>query len=284
MITAKAIIFGDKNRLLDFNAVEHPLVLQLGGSNPSEMAHATKIAKDWGYDEVNINVGCPSNRVQSGHFGACLMLTPEIVADCVKQMKQVVDIPISVKCRIGVDEQDSYQALTDFIHIISEAGCNDFTLHARKAWLKGLSPKENRSVPEINYKWVYQIKRDFPQLIIAINGGIMNMDEACQHLQQVDGVMLGRAVYHQPYLLSEVDGILEKTVVRAPTREQILIDFISYMEQQKKQGVPIRTMTRHILGLYHSQPKAKRFRQLLSGKVVEIAHLHQYLAEVENGS
>jgi tRNA-dihydrouridine synthase A len=277
MVTTKAILNGDKNRLLDFDAAEHPLVLQLGGSESNEMAQCAKIAQDWGYDEVNINVGCPSNRVQSGSFGACLMQTPEVVAQCVDAMRQASDIPVSVKSRIGVDNMESYEQLSNFVTQIENAGCENFVIHARKAWLKGLSPKENRTVPPLNYDWVYRIKKNFPHLAIAINGGIMSVDEATVHLQSVDSVMLGRAAYHQPYLLSEVDNKIYHKTLDAPSREQVLLDFIEYIKQQNDQGVPIRSMTRHILGLYHAQPKAKKFRQLLSGKVVGLEHLYQWL-------
>lgn len=280
MITAKAILFGDKNRLLDFDESEHPLVLQLGGSEPKEMAQAAKVAKDWGYDEVNINAGCPSDRVQSGRFGACLMNTPEIVADCVSAI-HAVDIPVSVKSRIGVDDMESYEELSNFIAIVANAGCTHFTIHARKAWLKGLSPKENRSIPLLNYDWVRQIKRDFPSLMIGINGGITSIDSACEHLESVDNVMLGRVIYHQPYLLTQVDTKIYQQNTQVPSREQVLLDFIVYIKNQLEQSTPIRSMTRHILGLYHGQPNAKRFRQLLSGKVVELEHLHQWLNLVD---
>ncbi len=281
MVTTKAIIYGDKNRLLDFDAAEHPLVLQLGGSEPDEMAQCAKIAQDWGYDEVNINVGCPSDRVQSGSFGACLMQTPEVVAQCVDAMRQVSDIPVSVKSRIGVDDMEHYDELVNFITQVENAGCNNFVIHARKAWLKGLSPKENRTVPPLNYEWVYQIKKDFPHLMIGINGGINSMDSALVHLEKVDSVMLGRVAYHQPYLLSEVDGRIYGKKTDILLREQVLLQFIDYMKKQSEQGVPIRSMTRHILGLYHGQPNARRFKQLLSGKTVELGHLYEWLAFVE---
>ncbi|SSC09935.1 tRNA dihydrouridine(20/20a) synthase DusA [thiotrophic endosymbiont of Bathymodiolus puteoserpentis (Logatchev)] len=277
MVTTKAILNGDKNRLLDFDAAEHPLVLQLGGSESGEMAQCAKIAQDWGYDEVNINVGCPSDRVQSGSFGACLMQTPEVVAQCVDAMRQASDISVSVKSRIGVDDMESYKELSNFVMQVENAGCDVFVIHARKAWLKGLSPKENRTVPPLNYEWVYRIKKDFPHLAIAINGGIMSVDEATVHLQSVDSVMLGRVAYHQPYLLSEVDNKIYHKILDAPSREQVLLDFIEYIKKQNDQGVSIRSMTRHILGLYHAQPSAKKFRQLLSGKVVELEHLYQWL-------
>ncbi len=281
MVTAKAIIHGDKHRLLDYAAQEHPLVLQLGGNDPKEMAIAAKVGQDWGYDEININVGCPSDRVRSGSFGACLMQTPEVLAHCVEAMGAVIDIPLSVKCRIGVDDMEHYQALTHFIDIVSGAGCQQFVVHARKAWLKGLSPKENRTVPPLNYEWVYQLKRDFPALNIGINGGIMSVSAANEHLEFVDQAMLGRAVYHQPYLLASVDQTIYQQHYPMISRVEVLLAFIEYMQVQQAHSVPIRSMTRHILGLYHGQPNAKKFKRLLSGKVVEIGHLHQWLAQGE---
>ncbi|MDC9726675.1 MAG: tRNA dihydrouridine(20/20a) synthase DusA [Candidatus Thioglobus sp.] len=279
MVTAKAIIHGDKNRLLDYDAHEHPLVLQLGGSDPKEMALAAKVGQDWGYDEININVGCPSDRVQSGSFGACLMQTPETVAQCIEAMGEVVDTPLSVKSRIGVDDMESYEELTNFIEVVSQAGCTNFVVHARKAWLKGLSPKQNRSVPPLNYDWVYQLKKDFPKLTIGINGGIGSLVEVGEHLKHVDNAMLGRAVYHQPYLLAGVDQAFYQSNTLIISREQVLLDFIDYIKIQQKNEVPIRSMTRHILGLYHAQPNAKRFKRLLSGKVVELTHLYEWLEQ-----
>lgn len=285
MVTAKAILHGDKNRLLDFDACEHPLVLQLGGSEPKEMAQAAKIAQNWGYDEVNINVGCPSDSVQSGSFGACLMQTPQVVVQCVDAMKQVVDVPITVKSRVGVDDMDGYGELVNFVAIVASSGCDHFMIHARKAWLKGLSPKQNRSVPKLNYEWVYQIKRDFPHLAIGINGGIMDMESSLQHLEHVDGVMLGRAVYHQPYLLSKVDGLIYQQKSSILSREQVLLAFIEYMKVQHANSVPIRAMTRHILGLYHGQKNAKKFKRLLSGQVLEFEQLYEWLeyTDKDNG-
>ncbi len=257
MVMVKAILHGDKNRLLDFDACEHPLVLQLGGSEVKEMAQAAKIAQDWGYDEININVGCPSDRVQSGSFGACLMQIPQVVAQCVDAMRQVADVPITVKSRIGVDDMDSYGELVNFVATVESSGCDNFMIHARKAWLKGLSPKKNRSVPKLNYGWVYQIKRDFPHLVIGINGGIIDMESSLQHLEHVDSVMLGRAVYHQPYLLSKVDGLIYQQKSSILSREQVLLAFIEYMKVQHANSVAIRSMTRHILGLYHGQKMLK---------------------------
>ena len=277
MITSKAVLRGDKNRLLDYNSREHPLVLQLGGSDPNEMAQCAQIAKQWGYDEVNINVGCPSERVLSGSFGACLMKEPELVASCVESMIDACDIPISVKSRIGIDDMETYNQLSDFVSCIHEKGCQHFIIHARKAWLQGLSPKENRTIPPLNYPWIYQLKKDFSKLKITLNGGVTECNEVIEHLGHVDGVMLGRAIYHQPYLLSDIDQkVFEKKGI-SRTREQVLVDYMNYIKKQLKEGVPIRAMTRHILGLYHGQKNAKFFRRLLSGKTVELGHLDEWL-------
>ena len=276
MITTQAILRGDKNRLLDYDASEQPLVLQLGGSDVKQMTQCARIAQDWGYRSININVGCPSDRVQSGRFGACLMKTPQIVADCVASMLQAVDIPISVKSRIGVDEQQGYQTLFDFVQLVYEAGCDEFIIHARKAWLKGLSPKENRTVPTLDYKKVYQVKSDFPQCKIHINGGIQTIMQINNHLSKVDGVMMGRSFYHNPYLLSEIEQQFNPNFC-IKSRREIILTMIDYIMIQNKIGVPTRVITRHILGLYHAQPKAKKFKQLLSGKVVDVTHLQQWL-------
>ena len=277
MITSKAILRGDKNRLLDFNASEHPLTLQLGGSDPKEMAECAQIAQKWGYDEVNINVGCPSDRVHSGSFGACLMKEPDLVAACVEAMIEKCDIPVTVKSRIGIDDMESYDELSDFVSRINSKGCKHFIIHARKAWLQGLSPKENRTIPPLNYPWVYEVKKDFPQIQITINGGITSCLEIKSHLDYVDGVMLGRAVYNNPFLLSEVDSDIFSEKKNPINREQILKIYMVYMTEQLKIGVPIRSMTRHILGLYHGETNAKLFRRLLSGKVVEFNHLNEWL-------
>jgi len=284
MITAKAILNGDKNRLLDFNAEENPLTLQLGGSDPKEMAKCSLIAQDWGYDEVNINVGCPSDRVLSGSFGACLMKEPDLVASCVENMIDKCDIPVTVKSRIGIDDMESYEQLADFIMRIHNKGCQHFIIHARKAWLQGLSPKENRTIPPLNYQWVYQLKKDFPQLKVTINGGIENCNEIKNHLDYVDGVMLGRSVYHNPYLLKEIDESIFGNKKNLLDREQVLKKYIDYISQQIKIGVPIRSMTRHILGLYHGESNAKLFRRLLSGKTVELEHLDDWLNFKKNSS
>jgi len=284
MITAKAILNGDKNRLLDFNACENPLTLQLGGSDPAEMAKCSLIAKDWGYDEVNINVGCPSDRVVSGSFGACLMKEPDLVASCVESMIDKCDIPVTVKSRIGIDDMESYEQLVDFIMRVNNKGCQHFIIHARKAWLKGLSPKENRTIPPLNYPWVYQLKKDFPQLKITINGGIENCNEVKNHLDHVDGVMLGRSIYHNPFLLREIETSIFGNKKNLLNREQILRKYMDYIGQEIKVGVPIRSMTRHILGLYHARSNAKLFRRFLSGKTVELEHLNNWLDFKKNSS
>ena len=282
MITSKAILKGDNNRLLDYNAVEHPLVLQIGGSDPVEMADCAVIAKRWGYDAVNINVGCPSDRVMSGSFGACLMREPDLVASCVESMIEACDISVSVKSRIGIDEMETYDELSDFVYRIHKKGCQHFIIHARKAWLHGLSPKQNRTIPPLNYPWVYQIKKDFPRLKITINGGITNTKEVLNHLKRVDGVMLGRAIYNEPFTLTEIDSHVFGVSGAKKSREKIVIEYIKYIERQHKLGVPVRAMTRHILGLYHGQKNAKMFRRLLSGNTVDLSHLNEWLNFANN--
>ena len=284
MITTKAILRGDKNRLLDFNDGENPLVLQLGGSDPKEMAECAIIAEDWGYDEVNSNVGCPSDRVLSGSFGACLMKEPKLVAQCVEAMIERCGIPITVKHRIGIDDMESYDQLSDFVSLISQKGCQHFIVHARKAWLTGLSPKENRTIPPLNYPWVYQLKKDFPKLKFTINGGIESCQDIAGHLDQVDGVMLGRSIYHNPFLLEQIEVEIFKSKESTLDREHILRQYMSYIAEQSKLGVPVRSMSRHILGLYHGESNAKLFRRLLSGKVVELDQLNDWLDFKKNSS
>ena len=284
MITTKAILRGDKNRLLDFNAIENPLVLQLGGSDPKEMAACALIAQDWGYDEVNINVGCPSDRVLSGSFGACLMKEPNLVAQCVESMKDKCEIPVTVKHRIGIDDMESYGELSDFVFQISNKGCQHFIVHARKAWLKGLSPKENRTIPPLNYSWVYQLKKDFPSLKITINGGIESCEDVKKHLELVDGVMMGRSIYHNPFLLREIDKTIFDENNSLIDREQILKKYMTYIEKQSQNGVPIRSMSRHILGIYHGEANAKLFRRLLSGKIVGLDQLNDWLDFKKNSA
>lgn len=263
MVTTGAIIHG-KGDYLAFNEEEHPVALQLGGNDPSDMATCAKLAETRGYDEVNINVGCPSDRVQNGKFGACLMQEPETVAACVRAMKDVVDIPVTVKSRIGVDDQDSYEFLTHFVETVASAGCNTFIVHARKAWLTGLSPKQNREVPPLMYERVYQLKRDFPNLHVDINGGVKTLADCKAQLQQVDGVMLGREIYQNPYLLVELDSALFSDNQIKPTRHEIVEAMFPYIERHIANEGYIWHIVRHMLGLFAGQPGARSWRRHLS--------------------
>lgn len=269
MITAQAILHGDRQKLLEFHTMEHPITLQLGGSDPKALADASMIGEDFGYDDINLNVGCPSNRVQKGQFGACLMLNPQLVAECVAAIKAKVNCPVTVKCRIGVDDQDSFEAFEHFIKTVAAAGCKLFIVHARKAWLSGLSPKENREIPPLNYEYVYRIKQHFPHLRIIINGGIKTVDEVASHLNHVDGVMIGRQAYHQPYLLAELQQSLFQEQAKA--RDEIIEAIIPYVHDQLHRGMKLQSMTKHILGLYHGQMGGAHWRRALSGKIPENA-------------
>ncbi len=264
MITTHAIIHGDKNRLLDFSAEEHPVALQLGGNDPTALAHCTKIADEWDYDEINLNVGCPSDRVQQGAFGACLMREPQLIAECVSAMQAATNKSITIKCRLGVDEQNPQDTLPSFIETVAKAGCKIFILHARKAWLKGLSPKENRTVPPLDYELVFQIKKMFPELTIILNGGITDIEQGVKYLDKLDGVMLGRESYHNPYALSVVDALYFSETNKSLDRYKILKTYCAYMEQQLTRGVPLHCMTRHILGLYKGQANGKLWRRFIS--------------------
>ncbi len=264
MITTGAIIHGDRDRFLRYNAEEHPIAIQLGGSDPEQLEKCATIVTDYGYDEINLNVGCPSDRVQSGRFGACLMAEPDLVAECVASMKNKTDLPITVKTRLGIDDRDSYEELYEFVKKVSESGCETFILHARKAWLNGLSPKENRNIPPLQYDVVYQIKKDFPDLEIIINGGVKTMREIDTHLQQIDGAMIGREAYHNPYILAEVDQLFYKENTTPLSRSEVIDQFIEYADQQIEHGVHIKHMTRHILGLFQGQPGAKKWRRYIS--------------------
>ena len=264
MVTTGALIHGDSLRFLSFNAAENPVALQLGGSNPRDLALCARMAEDYSYDEVNLNVGCPSDRVQNGRFGACLMAEPELVAECVAAMCQTVSIPVTVKSRIGIDEHDSYQELAHFVSTVSSAGCKTFIIHARKAWLKGLSPKQNRDIPPLRYDVVYKIKQDFPELEIILNGGITTLDQAEEILQQVDGVMIGREAYHNPYLLADVDRRFFGKAKEPASREMIFRLLMPYVERQLKDGVRLNSISRHVLGLFHGEPGARGWRRHLS--------------------
>lgn len=263
MVTTGAILHG-RGDYLAYNQEEHPLALQLGGSNPTDLARCAKLAAERGYDEVNLNVGCPSDRVQNGRFGACLMAEPELVAECVDAMKQVVDIPVTVKTRIGIDAQDSYEFLTQFIDIVQAKGCSDFIIHARKAWLSGLSPKENREIPPLDYGRVYQLKRDYPLLNISINGGVTTLAQAKEHLAQLDGVMMGREAYQNPYILAEVDQVLCGRQREVISREAVIEAMLPYIEAHLQSGGRLNHITRHMIGLFQGLPGARAWRRYLS--------------------
>lgn len=265
MVTTGALIHGDAARYLKFNQAEHPVALQLGGSDPKAMATCAKMAEDAGYDEVNINVGCPSDRVQNGSFGACLMAEPGLVAENFAAMQAVVNIPVTVKNRLAIDEMEEEDTLRRFISIVSNAGCKTFIVHARKAWLKGLSPKQNRDVPPLNYELVYQMKDEFPQQEIIINGGIKSLDESATHLARVDGIMMGREAYHNPYVMTEVDErVFEDLSLTKKSRLEILEIYMEYMQQQMSEGVYLKSMSRHILGLFSGEKGAKAWRRYIS--------------------
>lgn len=264
MVTVNALLHGDFKRFLSFHPFERPLALQLGGNDPGKMALCAELGESFGYDEVNINVGCPSDRVKSGSFGACLMLDPSLVADCVAAMKAKVKIPVTVKCRIGVDEQDSYEQLTHFIETIAQAGCTTFIIHARKAWLNGLSPKENREIPPLRYDIVHQIKKDFPYLSITLNGGIKTIAAIDEQLNQVDGVMIGREAYTNPYFLSEIEKKYFANENLSKTRMQIMGEYLPYIQTQLENKTRLSNMTRHILGLFMGQKNARMWRRYLS--------------------
>ncbi len=264
MVTAEAVLRGDRQRLLGFSAAEHPVALQLAGCEPGALAEAAAVGEAYGYAEVNFNVGCPSGRVQQGRFGACLMAEPELVARCVAAMARQVRVPVSVKCRVGIDDQDSLSDLDRFVGTVAAAGCATFIVHARKAWLKGLSPKQNRELPPLDYARVYALKAAHPKLEIVINGGIATLAEAEAHLQRVDGVALGRAAYQNPYLLAEVDRRLFAAREGPPSRRAVLESLLPYLERHLAAGGRLNNVVRHILGLYHAQPRGRAFRRHLS--------------------
>ena len=265
MLTTGALLHGDVARHLRFSAQEHPLALQLGGSESADLALCAKLAAQWGYDEVNLNCGCPSERVQRGAFGACLMNEASLVADGVKAMVDVVDVPVTVKHRIGIDKNESYAFVRDFVGTVAQAGCNTFIVHARNAWLKGLSPKENREIPPLRYEIVHQLKKDFPQLTIAVNGGITTTEQVQQQLNHVDGVMVGREAYHNPWWLSEWDAAFFDVAPSALTREQVEEQMVAYMEREAAEhGTPWYPIARHMLGLRHGLAGSRRWRQVWS--------------------
>jgi len=264
MVTTGALIHGDTARFLRHDPAEHPLALQLGGANPVDMARCARLGADAGFCEININVGCPSDRVQNGRFGACLMAEPGTVADCVAAMKAAVDVPVTVKTRIGIDHRDSYEELTAFTRAVMDAGCDALIVHARKAWLQGLSPRENRDVPPLRYDVVLRLKQDFPALPISINGGITSLEQAANFLGRLDGAMIGRAAYQTPWLLADADRVIFHDPAPPPTPHEVLDAMVPYVERQLADGVPLNSITRHILGLFHARPGARRWRQVLS--------------------
>ena len=270
MLTTGALLRGDTDRYAGFHDAEHPLGMQLGGNDPGELAICAKIAADYGYDEINLNVGCPSERVRSGRFGACLMAEPELVAECVRAMTAVADLPVTVKTRIGIDDHDSYEHLGQFISTVATAGCGTFIIHARKAWLQGLSPRQNRSVPPLQYDLVYRLKQDFPLLEIIINGEITSLVEARNHMDHVDGVMLGRAVCTNPYLMAGVDKNLFGVNNSAVSRTQVLQNYMYYMKAELANGENLYAMARHLLGLFHGQYGARAYRRHLTTKACNI--------------
>lgn len=264
MVPSGAILFGDRARFLAFDAREHPVALQLGGSDPAELAACARLAAEHGYDEVNLNVGCPSGRVQKGRFGACLLAEPELVADCVAAMTRAVAIPVTVKTRIGIDDLDSFDHLKRFAAAMIDAGCHTLIVHARKAWLSGLSPKENREVPPLDYARIYRLKQAFPQFPIVLNGGVTSLDDAAGHLAHVDGVMIGRAAYQDPYCLAAADLRFFGGRHPVPSRVEIVQGIIAYAGEQRVRGVPLHAVTRHILGLFNGVPGARAWRRHLS--------------------
>jgi len=264
MVTTGALLHGDVPRHLDFNVEEHPLALQLGGSEPADLAACARLAQQWGYDEVNLNCGCPSERVQRGAFGACLMNEPALVADGVKAMRDAVTLPVTVKHRIGIDQGESYAFVRDFIGTLAEAGCEVFIVHARNAWLQGLSPKENRDVPPLRYEVVHQLKRDFPAATIVLNGGLSNALQMAQQLDHVDGLMLGREPYHAPWLMADWDARFFGDAPQALDREAVEAEMVAYMTRRVATGEPWSRVARHLLGLYNGLPGARRWRQVWS--------------------
>ena len=281
MVTCQSIVHGNRERLLGYDAVEHPVSLQLGGDDPKLLADCAKLAEDLGYDEVNMNVGCPSSRVQSGNFGACLMAQPEVVARGCEAMMKVVDIPVTVKHRIGIDDIDQYENMANFVDVVSQVGVKRFSVHARKAWLQGLSPKENRNVPPLRYPEVYRLKKEFPHLDIEINGGIKTMVQAQEQLEHVDAVMIGRAAYDNPWQFVDADRLFWGDNHEIPTRMEVAEKMLIYIQEQMKKGVRMMSITRHILQLFHGQPGARHWRRALgeasSNRNPDIARVRELL-------
>ncbi len=264
MVTTGAILHGDRERHLDYHQLEHPVAVQLGGSDPTDLARCAKIAAGWGYDEINLNVGCPSDRVQSGRFGACLMAEPELVADCVAAMADACNLPVTVKTRIGIDRRETWDDLPRLVDAVAARGCRTFIVHARKAWLDGLSPKQNREIPPLRHDVVYRVREMYPELTVILNGGVKSLAEAREHLQHVDGVMIGREAYHNPSILLDADREIFGADRARAARTEILAAYAEYMAAEMRHGTPLQHMARHLLGLYQGQPGARRFRRFIS--------------------
>jgi len=278
MVTSGALVHGDVARHLQYNTEEHPLALQLGGSEPADLAHCARLGEQWGYDEINLNCGCPSERVQRGAFGACLMAEPQLVADCVKAMVDVVSVPVTVKHRIGIDRTESYDFVRDFVGTVAQAGCRVFIVHARNAWLKGLSPKENRDIPPLRYELAYRLKQDFGDLTICVNGGITRNEQIAAHLRQLDGVMIGREAYHNPWLMADWDQVFFAAAPVERNREAVEAQMCDYMARQAAEhGTPWSTIARHMLGLRHGLPGARRWRQVWSDHRLKGLTPHQVM-------
>ncbi|HMT02795.1 MAG TPA: tRNA dihydrouridine(20/20a) synthase DusA [Burkholderiales bacterium] len=285
MIVDDAIIHGNLDKLLGFNSLEHPLIVQLGGSNPAKLALASKKCQEFGYDAINLNIGCPSDRVKLGKFGACLMHEPQLVADCISAMQDAVKIPVTIKQRIGLDYESDYQGLYDFVAKIASTGCNEFIIHARNAILNGLSPKQNREIPPLKYEYVYQLKKDFPNLSIIINGGIKTVEEINLHLGNIDGVMIGREAYYNPYLFSTFDEIFFNDKHTILTRYEIAKNMSDYLIDVDSKGILLHHVTRHMIGLYHGLPNAKLWRYTLTNEIIKTNSLDTYfnlLINMEN--
>ncbi len=284
MVTTGALLHGDVPRHLDFDASEHPVALQLGGSEPAELAQCARLGEQWGYDEINLNCGCPSERVQRGAFGACLMAEPKLVADCVKAMVDAVAIPVTVKHRIGIDKVESYDFVRDFVGTVAEAGCNVFVVHARNAWLKGLSPKENREVPPLRYELVHRLKREFPRLVIGINGGITSDEVVHEQLDALDGVMIGREAYHHPWWLARWDALYYGAGPSSLTRHEVEEAMVAYMERERRErGTPWHSIARHMMGLYNGLPGARRWRQVWSDHRLKGEPAHEVMRLAHEG-
>jgi len=284
MVTTGALLHGDVPRHLDFDATEHPVALQLGGSEPADLAHAARLGAQWGYDEINLNCGCPSERVQRGAFGACLMAEPALVADCVKAMVDAVDVPVTVKHRIGIDKVESYDFVRDFVGTVAEAGCGVFIVHARNAWLKGLSPKENREVPPLRYEMVRRLKEDFPQLVVAINGGVTSDAVVHAELDHLDGVMVGREAYHHPWWLARWDALYYGEAPSDLRREQVEEAMVAYMEREHAaRGTPWHSIARHMMGLYNGLPGARRWRQVWSDHRLKVEPPREVMRRAHEG-